>query len=137
MKITVTVYTVFPPENKAYTKKDGTPGTFSSRRVWVEDTSNPDYPEFLELTFTGRSIDYATAVDVGDVVEVECALSGRKYTKNGKEGVFMSIRAWNIRKVILGDTEYDNANDGPETFDPYTSGSSLSKIVTPADDLPF
>lgn len=133
MKLQVTVTDIFPVENRPYTKKDGTPGSFSSRRVWVEDHSAPEYPESLELTFTGRTMDYPNAVDVGDVVEVECAVSGRKYTKDGKTSIFMSLRCWNIRKMNLAPAQEPDSYQMPAADNP-TIDNTTGEAVP---DLPF
>lgn len=94
MKITVTVDTVLPIE-----ERQGANGAFRFRKVWARDLSNSQYPETLEFTFSGSTIDYPTSVEPGDQVEVDYAISGRKWSKEGKEGVFMSLRAWSIRKI--------------------------------------
>lgn len=128
MEIQVTVTDIFPVETRSYTTKDGKPGTFSSRKVWGVDNSNPNYPEHLEFTFTGKAIDYPTAVEPGDIVLVDCALSGRQYTKDGKTSLFMSIRAWGIKKI--GQTL-------PPPADPNEGSNMYGTVQPPAQDLPF
>lgn len=133
MKLQVTVTDIFPIENRPYTKKDGTPGSFSSRKVWVEDKSNPEYPESIELTFTGAGMSYPDAVDTGDVVEVECAVSGRKYTKDGKTSIFMSVRCWSIRKMFLAPAQEPDSYQMPNADNP-TIDKATGEAVP---DLPF
>lgn len=145
MKLQVTVTDIFPIENRPYTKKDGTPGNYCFRNVWVEDHSNPEYPESIELTFSGRTVDYPNAVDAGDVVEVECAISGRKYTKvenaltgekytkDNNRGIFMTIRCWSIRKMFLAPAQEPDSYQMPSADNP-TIDNSTGEAVP---DLPF
>lgn len=135
MKITVTVDTIFQQE-----ERHGANGSFKFRKVWAKDLSNEKYPETLEFTFSGQAIDYPTNVVVGEEVEIDYAISGRQYTKDNKTSVFMSLRAWGIRKVQVAQPEFEQETPSASNYNQPFGGVTQpveNLPLNPAIDLPF
>jgi hypothetical protein len=70
---------------------------FQKREFVLKVVDNPEYPDFIGLEFTQDKCDLLNKYEVGQDVEVEFNLRGRKWTnKQGVEQVFNTLQAWKI-----------------------------------------
>ena len=71
--------------------------TFKKREFVLEDTENPQYPEFIKFELIQDKCALLDAYKVGDKVNVQFNLKGRKWTdREGKVVYFNSLQAWRI-----------------------------------------
>lgn len=112
---------------------------FKVREFWVKEVEG-NYPN----TFSIQAINVMTQVlhsyKEGDVVDIECNLSGRHWQKNGKEGVMNGFNLASIK--IHGSVAENNippvAQQQPTAAAP--TGNVQGKIQEPVpteSDLPF
>jgi hypothetical protein len=104
------------------------------RDFWIDCTTNPDWPNTPQFELKGEEkCALADGLAKGQEVEVFFNLEGRKWEKDGKRGVYNTVRAWRI--VVVERTNAVNANrpaapasvvPGPA---PITAGQE--------EDLPF
>jgi len=98
--------------------------SFRKREFVVEYAENPQYPELIKMEFIQDKCELLDSYKVGDSVNVEYNLKGRKWTNpKGEEVYFNTIQAWKISKNQTGDIT-------PER-------SENEAIAAGTDDLPF
>jgi hypothetical protein len=71
---------------------------FRVREFALELTENPSYPQFVMFQLTGDRCEKLDDFALGDEVEVEFSIRGRKWTSPQDEvKYFNSLDAWEIR----------------------------------------
>ncbi|MCF6360237.1 MAG: DUF3127 domain-containing protein [Cyclobacteriaceae bacterium] len=72
--------------------------TFKKREFVLEHTENPQYPEFIKFELIQDKCALLDAFKVGDKVNVQFNLKGRKWTdRDGKVVYFNSLQAWRLQ----------------------------------------
>lgn len=72
-------------------------GSFQLRKFIIQETQSR-YPSTFEITLSGDGVDSIESYGLGELIVVEGYIKGRSYTtKEGKEGVWLSISATEIR----------------------------------------
>ena len=96
--------------------------TFKKREFIIEDSKNPEYPEFIKVELIQDKVDLLDSLSVGDQINVLINIKGRKWQdKEGNIKYFNSIQGWKI--------ENDNDGINQDIKEPENSSSD--------DDLPF
>ena len=96
--------------------------TFKKREFIIEDTKNPEYPEFIKVELIQDKVALLDNLSVGDQINVLINIKGRKWEdKEGNIKYFNSIQGWKI--------ENDNDEVNQEIKEPENDSSD--------DDLPF
>lgn len=97
---------------------------FSKRLFVVETDKDSDYPQLIPMEFTQDNVGKLDDYKIGDSVEVEINMRGRKWeSPSGDVKYFLTLQAWKIEKV---------SNDAPlEEPNPPSNENNES------DDLPF
>jgi len=104
-------------------------GNFEKRVCWVEETEG-EYPNTYSLEFWQGDCNKLDSYKPGDAVSCKVDIRGRKWTKNGKEGVINTLKCWSISKQ--GATQ-QQANATQQA-----QHSTATQTVSDAqDDLPF
>jgi len=94
-------------------KKDGTP--MKKYSFWIDNKLDTDYPNTIEFMLIGRGVENFPNVKIGDEVEVEFSLGGRRW-----EGrVFNEAISWTVRPVQTMDKALQDAvkKDAETTID--------------------
>lgn len=125
MDIKGTIVEIRPTETKGETK-------FQVRTFVIEVPNNrdPQYNDFFEFQVTGQRCVMLDSMQVGQLVNVEFGVRGRKWT--GKDNIvryFNSLVAWN---VVLA--EQPQGYVQPKDQD---KSSDLDFSASPTSDLPF
>lgn len=83
---------VFPVENFA---------SFSKRPFWIKQPDTEQFPQHWELELHTRDIDRLKGIHVGDEIEVEIAIRGKKFKKrNGQgEGVINTLQCIGVTVI--------------------------------------
>jgi|TARA_R110000824_G_scaffold240186_1_gene428841 hypothetical protein len=79
--------------------------TFKKREFILKHAPNPEYPDFLKLEVVQNKTDLLDKYKVGDSVEVDINLKGKKWEKGEKSGYFNSLQAWRIQPASSADNE--------------------------------
>ena len=111
--------------------------SFRKREFVVEYAENPQYPEFIKFELIQTNCEQLDGVDVGQEINVNFNLKGRKWTdKNGEVKYFNSLQAWRLERA--NDVESASTNSGSTEGD-LNPPEWLSNQPGPQadDDLPF
>jgi single-stranded DNA-binding protein len=109
-------------------------GTFRKREFVVEYAENPQYPEYLKFESIQEKCDELDAVNVGDQVNIQFNLKGRKWTDpQGNVKYFNSLQAWRIESQGGSNQSPPSSNQSTPSGDSDMMGQSFSED----DDLPF
>ncbi len=111
--------------------------SFRKREFVVEYAENPQYPEFIKFELIQTNCEQLDGVDVGQEINVNFNLKGRKWTdKNGEVKYFNSLQAWRLERA--NDIESNSTNSGSAEGD-LNPPEWLSNQPGPQadDDLPF
>ena len=107
--------------------------TFKKREFVLEDTENPQYPEFIKFELIQDKCALLDAHKVGEKVTVHFNLKGRKWTdREGKVVYFNSLQAWRI-ELEAGSSATSTSETAPLEGLSEPEWSSDDK----EDDLPF
>ena len=69
--------------------------TFKKREFIIEDSKNPEYPEFIKVELIQDKVDLLDSLSVGDQINVLINIKGRKWQdKEGNIKYFNSIQGW-------------------------------------------
>jgi len=77
--------------------------SFKKREFILKHAPNPEYPDFLKLEVVQNKTDLLDKYKVGDSVEVDINLKGKKWEKGEKSGYFNSLQAWRIQPASTDD----------------------------------
>lgn len=69
---------------------------FTKRVFWLRQPDTERYPEHWQLELTGDDWKRIDAFKVGDRLDCEVLVRGRKWSKNGKDGVMVSLKCIGI-----------------------------------------
>jgi ABC-type antimicrobial peptide transport system ATPase subunit len=98
---------------------------FQKRKVWVEVTDNPQYPQVIEMEFQGDKTSLADSLSAGQVVDLSINLRGREWTNDKQETkVFNTIVAWKVQVEGGQQSQPNTFNRPPETNVPGADDSS-------------
>mgnify|MGYP002630839281 FL=1 len=79
--------------------------SFKKREFILKHAPNPEYPDFLKLEVVQNKTDLLDKYKVGDNVDVDINLKGKKWEKGEKSGYFNSLQAWRIQPASQEDNE--------------------------------
>ena len=79
--------------------------TFKKREFILKHAPNPEYPDFLKLEVVQNKTDLLDKYKVGDNVDVDINLKGKKWEKGKESGYFNSLQAWRIQPASSEDSE--------------------------------
>ena len=100
---------------------------FKKRKLIVEYSKNPTYPQVLEFTMVQNNVNLADKINPGDEIKILFDLKGRESVdKNGKRMVFNTLDVWRI-EVVKKAIDY---------IEPETSNTESNKY-SDDDPLPF
>jgi hypothetical protein len=78
---------------------------FKKREFILKHAPNPEYPDFLKLEVVQNKTDLLDKYKVGQEVEVDINLKGKKWEKGKESGYFNSLQAWRIQPASSADSE--------------------------------
>jgi hypothetical protein len=78
---------------------------FKKREFILKHAPNPEYPDFLKLEVVQNKTDLLDKYKVGDSVEVDLNLKGKRWEKGKESGYFNSLQAWRIQPASVSDNE--------------------------------
>lgn len=78
---------------------------FKKREFILKHAPNPEYPDFLKLEVVQNKTDLLDKYNVGQEVEVDINLKGKKWEKGKESGYFNSLQAWRIQPASSADSE--------------------------------
>ena len=78
---------------------------FKKREFILKHAPNPEYPDFLKLEVVQNKTDLLDKYKVGQEVEVDINLKGKKWEKGKESGYFNSLQAWRIQPASQEDNE--------------------------------
>lgn len=71
--------------------------SFKKRELIVEDSTNPQYPEYIKFEFHQDKVDKLNELRPGDEITVHFNLRGRPWTdRTGKTSYFNTLVGWKI-----------------------------------------
>jgi Domain of unknown function (DUF3127) len=90
--------------------------TFRKREFVVEYSENPQYPEYIKFEFIQDKCDLLDNYRVGDEVDIQFNLKGRKWTDpQGVVKYFNTLQAWRIEsKSTDGSNNSEGVTEEPE-----------------------
>ena len=76
-------------------------GTFKSRKVWVIDDENADYPQTLEVEVAQDKVNLFNNFRPGQPLTVSINLRGREWTNpQGEVKVFNTLQCWKVTSDV-------------------------------------
>ena len=78
---------------------------FKKREFILKHAPNPEYPDYLKLEVVQNKTDLLDKYKVGQEVEVDINLKGKKWEKGKESGYFNSLQAWRIQPASSADSE--------------------------------
>ena len=78
---------------------------FKKREFILKHAPHPEYPDFLKLEVVQNKTDLLDKYKVGQEVEVDINLKGKKWEKGKESGYFNSLQAWRIQPASSADSE--------------------------------
>ena len=78
---------------------------FKKREFILKHAPNPEYPDFLKLEVVQNKTDLLDKYKVGQHVDVDINLKGKKWEKGKESGYFNSLQAWRIQPASQEDNE--------------------------------
>ena len=78
---------------------------FKKREFILKHAPNPEYPDFLKLEVVQNKTDLLDKYKVGQEVEVDINLKGKKWEKGKESGYFNSLQPWRIQPASQEDNE--------------------------------
>ena len=118
--------------------------SFKKREFVVEYAENPMYPEYVKFELIQDRCDLIEPFNLGDEIEIEFNLKGRKWTdKQGEVKYFNSLQAWKVSP--LQDMPMSPEPPAPSQADTTTATPSAEpewlkssgSTTMEDDDLPF
>ena len=85
-------------------------GTFKSRKVWVIDDENADYPQTLEVEVAQDKVNLFNNFRPGQPLTVSINLRGREWTNpQGEVKVFNTLQCWKVTSDVTDQQEEEEA----------------------------
>jgi hypothetical protein len=91
VKLTGILTDVFPTETF--------PSGFAKRVFWLKQPDVERYPQQWEIELHGQDVTQIDRHEVGDTLEAEVEVRGKKWVKAGRQGVFMSLKCTGLREI--------------------------------------
>jgi len=116
-------------------------GTFKSRKVWVIDDENADYPQTIEVEVAQDKVNLFNNFRPGQPLTVSINLRGREWTNpQGEVKVFNTLQCWKVTSDVTYQQEEEEAPKKKAA--PKKSGNIEKKfeeeyINSLGGDLPF
>jgi hypothetical protein len=86
-------------------------GTFKSRKVWVIDDENADYPQTIEVEVAQDKVNLFNNFRPGQPLTVSINLRGREWTNpQGEVKVFNTLQCWKVTSDV---TDHQEKEDAP------------------------
>lgn len=100
--------------------------SFKKREFVIEviNETNTDWNDFIKFQLTQDRCDRIDNINIGDEINVNFNIRGRKWEKDGKTNYFSNLEAWRIEPISRA------ANPEPES----TQNTDNQEDT---DDLPF
>lgn len=85
-------------------------GTFKSRKVWVIDDENADYPQTIEVEVAQDKVNLFNNFRPGQPLTVSINLRGREWTNpQGEVKVFNTLQCWKVTSDVSDQQEEEEA----------------------------
>lgn len=85
-------------------------GTFKSRKVWVIDDENADYPQTIEVEVAQDKVNLFNNFRPGQPLTVSINLRGREWTNaQGEVKVFNTLQCWKVTSDVVDQQEEEDA----------------------------
>jgi len=85
-------------------------GTFKSRKVWVIDDENADYPQTIEVEVAQDKVNLFNNFRPGQPLTVSINLRGREWTNpQGEVKVFNTLQCWKVTSDVVDQQEEEEA----------------------------
>lgn len=127
-------------------------GTFKSRKVWVIDDENADYPQTIEVEVAQDKVNLFNNFRPGQPLTVSINLRGREWTNpQGEVKVFNTLQCWKVTSDVEAVEILGQQDEGP--FDAPTMKAApkkkagniekkfqedfIQEITNDNNDLPF
>ncbi len=118
----------FIDETKTYGQRG-----FRKRQVVLEQDGER-FTNYIPFEFTYEGCDAVDTLNVGDEVEIEFRLSGRKWQKDPKAEVKYFLNAEAIRFQLVSDGP---TSGGAPSASPTDANEALSEAAYDEEDIPF
>jgi len=120
-------------------------GTFKSRKVWVIDDENADYPQTLEVEVAQDKVNLFNNFRHGQPLTVSINLRGREWTNpQGEVKVFNTLQCWKVTSDVVDQQEEEDAptmKAAPKkkagNIEKKFENEFIQEITNDNDDLPF
>lgn len=90
-KLTGILTDIFPTETF--------PSGFAKRVFWLKQPDTERYPQQWEIELHGQDITQIDRYEVGDRLEAEVEVRGKKWVKTGRQGIVLSLKCIGIRLI--------------------------------------
>jgi hypothetical protein len=85
-------------------------GTFKSRKVWVIDDENADYPQTIEVEVAQDKVNLFNDCRPGQPLTLSINLRGREWTNpHGEVKVFNTLQCWKMVSDVVDQQEEEDA----------------------------
>ena len=84
---------------------------FRKREFVLEHAPNPQWPEHLKLEFINAKTDLLDQYKVGDNVDCDINLKGRKWENDNVSGYVVSLQCWRIALSGEANNKEDQSKD--------------------------
>ena len=124
-------------------------GTFKSRKVWVIDDENADYPQTIEVEVAQDKVNLFNNFRPGQPLTVSINLRGREWTNpQGEVKVFNTLQCWKVTSDLTDDEtngsmikEMVKKNYDSSRPEPVKNASPKMQLIhdefNKLDDMPF
>lgn len=76
------------------------PSGFAKRVFWLKQPDTERYPEHWELELHQRDVTQIDRHQVGDILEAEVEIRGKKWVKGGRQGIIVSLKCVGLREIV-------------------------------------
>jgi hypothetical protein len=120
-------------------------GTFKSRKVWVIDDENADYPQTIEVEVAQDKVNLFNNFRPGQPLTLSINLRGREWTNpQGDVKVFNTLQCWKVTSDVTDQQEKEDAptmKAAPKkkagNIEKKFENEFIQEITNDNNDLPF
>ena len=118
-------------------------GTFKSRKVWVIDDENADYPQTIEVEVAQDKVNLFNNFRPGQPLTLSINLRGREWTNpQGEVKVFNTLQCWKVTSDVTDQQEEEEEAPTMKAAPKKKAGNIEKKfeeeyINQLGNDLPF
>lgn len=121
-------------------------GKFKSRKVWVIDDENADYPQTIEVEVAQDKVNLFSDFRPGQPLTLSINLRGREWTNpQGEVKVFNTLQCWKVTTDEVKDQQEEEAAPTMKAAPKKKAGNIekkfenefIQEITNDNDDLPF